>query len=156
MTEIPSQLTKLNNLDEATAYVIQRTARLLRFYLVQIFQASDYPLSPEQWFLLFRLYEEDGVPQKQLAHKDLGDHPNVTRLLDGLMKYGLVERRRDAEDRRQVLVYLTAVGHKFMTDFLPKIVEERHRIFAGFSDDEINTLTHLLNRVEGNVSMALK
>lgn len=149
---LPSQLTQLNSLDEATAYVVQRTARLLRFYLVQIFQESDYPLSPEQWFLLFRLYEEDGVPQKQLANKDLSDHPNVTRLLDGLMKFGLIERRRDDEDRRQVLVYLTAVGQQFMTDFLPTVVEERAKLFAGFSGEELDTLTSLLNRLENNVS----
>ena len=41
--------------------------------------------------------------------------PSMTRLIDRLEERGLIERRRDDEDRRKVLATITAVGRRLVS-----------------------------------------
>jgi len=109
------------------------------------------PISPEQWFLLFRLYERPGQAQSDLADRDLQDHPNITRLVDALEQRALVERTPDPDDRRRSLVSLTAAGRQLMESLLPQVVAERRRIFRGLSATELETLVTLLHTIERNL-----
>jgi DNA-binding MarR family transcriptional regulator len=140
-----------SSLDTAVAYVIQRNSRLLRFHLAKFFQRVGAPISPEQWFLLFRLYERPGQAQSDLADRDLQDHPNITRLVDALEQRALVERTPDPDDRRRSLVSLTAAGQQLMESLLPQVVAERQRIFQGLSSTELETLVTLLHTIERNL-----
>ena len=141
----------LGSLDNATAYVIQRTARLLRFHLIKFFRDKGVDITPEQWFILFRLYEKDGQSQGQLADKDLNDHPNITRLLDALEKRGFVSRTADPQDRRKHLIYLTEHGRDFMEDLFPEVIATRQQIFNGLTQEDIDTLKATLAIIEQNV-----
>ncbi|NJK81577.1 MAG: MarR family transcriptional regulator [Chloroflexaceae bacterium] len=138
------------NLDKVVAYVIYRTSRILRFRLVKFFQEQGINISPEQWFILVRLFQQAGQSQGELADRDLNDHPNITRLLDALERAELIERRSDPNDRRRTLVYLSAQGTRMMEQLLPLVFEERKRLFDGFSNTEIATLIQMLNRIEHN------
>ena len=140
-----------NSLDNATAYKLYRTARLLRFHLNKFFQQVGVDLTLEQWFILFRLYEKDGRSQGELADKDLQDHPNVTRILDTLQKNKWVQRAPDPNDRRRHLVYLTDAGRVLMADMLPQVVAERQRIFANISNEEVEAFTNTLQKIERNL-----
>lgn len=139
------------SIKNATAYVIEHTARLLRFHLNTQLKEWGYDVTREQWFLLFKLYEHDGCAQGDLADAALQDHPNITRQLDALEKRGYVERKDDPEDRRRHLIYLTADGHAFMETVIPKAIETRKRVFAGISQEEIDLLKDILQRIETNL-----
>lgn len=141
-------------LDHATAYIIYRSARLLRYHLNSFLQRAEVNISVEQWFILFRLHEQDGRSQSELADQKLGDYPNITRLVDGLQKRGLVSRQRDAQDRRKQLIYLTSAGQELLSILLPLVVEERKKVFAGISDEEIAQLADVLKRIENNLFAA--
>lgn len=47
--------------------------------------------------------------------------PAITRALDTLGRLGLLKRRRDEEDRRNVLVQRTVKGSVFLSDFGERI-----------------------------------
>ena len=140
-----------SSIDNATAYKIQRTARLLRYSLNRFFQQLDLVISQEQWFILFRLYEKQGQSQRELADKDLNDHPNITRLIDALVRQGYVRREADPRDRRRSLIYLTAEGETLMESLKPKIIETRRQVFAGVSAEEIEVLEQILQKIEVNM-----
>lgn len=147
----PDYIHDTSSLDTAMAYILQRTSRLLRVHLVKFFQRLEVPLSPEQWFLLFRLYERAEQAQSELADRDLHDHPNITRLIDALEQRALVQRAPDPTDRRRSLVSLTPAGQELIGNLLPQVVAERARIFRGLAPAELATLAALLRKIEHNL-----
>jgi MarR family transcriptional regulator, transcriptional regulator for hemolysin len=146
----PRQI-RTNNIDQATAYLIHRMARLLRVHLIQFFEREGLEITPEQMFILFKLYEKEGQPQAELADKALNDHPNVTRLLDALEKHSLIARRADPEDRRKSLIFLTEESQALMARLLPLAIEERRRLFKGITQQELDLFENVLKRVEQNI-----
>lgn len=92
-----------------------QTARLLATIsprLNRIFRGRIRPaagLSMPQ-FIALRALRHGPLSAGQLAQRFGVSRPTVTRMVDGLVKKGLVERHVDAGDRRVALTSLTAEG----------------------------------------------
>jgi DNA-binding MarR family transcriptional regulator len=85
-----------------------------------------------------------GVPSQQIADDMVTRHPDITRLIDRLETDGLVERDRDPDDRRRVIVRLTSAG-RAKVDALDAPLRELHlRQFAGLSREDLHDLNRLL------------
>ncbi len=139
------------SLDASPSYKLYRTARLVRSDLNRLFQGLEKAITPEQWVLLFRLNETDGQTQGELSDRFFKDPPNITRMLDALVKHRFVVRVPDAKDRRRFLVYLTHDGRNFIDKTLPSVVEKRRHVFHGFSTGDIEQFISYLNQVEQNI-----
>ncbi len=138
-------------LDDALAFIMYRTARLLRYSLLQNFKRFGFEITPEQWFVLYRLWEKDGRPQSELGDKELDDRPNITRIIDSLEKNGLVQRTADPDDRRKFKVVLTEKGEGFLKEMRTEIPKERERIFHGVSVKDRQLLKSILQTVQSNI-----
>jgi DNA-binding MarR family transcriptional regulator len=139
------------SLDASPSYRLYRTARLIRSDLNQVFQSLGTVITPEQWVLLFRLNEKDGQSQLDLSDRFFKDPPNITRMLDALVKHRFVVRVLDTKDRRKFLVFLTHDGRNFIEKTLPVVVEKRRQVFDGFSSGDIEQFTVYLNQIENNI-----
>ncbi len=64
------------------------------------------------YITLMALWEKDGINVKELGKKLYLDSGTLTPLLKKLESLGYVERRRDPEDERNMLIYLTKSGKK--------------------------------------------
>ena len=71
---------------------------------------DEIGLTYPQYLAMLALWEEDGVTVSALGNRLYLDSGTLTPLLKRLEKAGLIERERNAEDERQVLVRLTAAG----------------------------------------------
>ncbi len=80
-----------------------------RFYKPRL---SALGLTYPQYLVLLVLWEGDGLTVKALGERLYLDSGTVTPLLKRLEARGLLERRRDEEDERQVLVFLTPAGRE--------------------------------------------
>jgi DNA-binding MarR family transcriptional regulator len=142
----------LTPLDDALAYRLQRVARRLRYDLAaKLVLWSDTDLTPEQYFTLYRLGHGGPLPMQALADPVLEDHPNVSRVVAGLQRRGLVTRARDARDRRIQRVTLTAKGKALVERLHPKVQAERRRLFSGWPADELQAWAAGLARLEALV-----
>lgn len=139
------------SLDESPSYQLYRTARLIRSDLNQLFKSLEPVITPEQWVLLFRLNEKDGQSQREISDKFFNDPPNITRMLDALVKHRFVVRILDTKDRRRFLICLTHDGRNFVEKTLPLIVERRRQAFRGFSSGNIQQFMSYLSRIEHNI-----
>ena len=70
--------------------------------------------------------------------------PDVTRLVDRLETQGLVERDRDSEDRRVVLVRLTRKGSKMLASIDAPLADLHKASMAHMTKAELKALSKLL------------
>jgi MarR family transcriptional regulator for hemolysin len=139
------------NLDASPSYRLYRTARVVRSDLNRLLRSLEPAITPEQWVLLFRLNEKDGQSQSEVSGSFFDDPPNITRILDSLVKHRFVVRVPDGNDRRRFLIYLTHDGRIFIEKTQPLIVKKRKRVFRGFSDSDIDQFISYLDQVESNI-----
>ncbi len=142
----------LGPLEEATAYQIYRLARLMRQNLKKALKAGGLDVTAEQYFLLYRLLQKDGVAQSELADRVLKDYPNLTRHIDSLEKKGLVVRQSDPADRRKYLINLTDIGRQQMDLAVPIIQEERERLFGDYDEKSLHQFHSFLRELQAKVT----
>ncbi len=148
-----SQYSKLKFILEARAIYIEEeslgfivyTADLrMKQYLNR--KIKLFKITPEQWMILSRLYEEDGISQKELSEKTLKDQAALTRTLDRMEKKELIKRKVSPKDRRSFLVYLTDAGQTMRGQIGPIAVESVEKAAKGLTEEEVKTLKSLLKR----------
>jgi len=69
-----------------------------------------------QWIVLFRLRDQEGLSQVDLADVLELQPISLVRLLDRLVEHGLVERKHDPRDRRANRLFLTPAGRQLADD----------------------------------------
>jgi len=144
-------VTATIDISDSIAYRIYRAQRLLRRHLFHLVAKAGEELTPEQWFVLNKLRLDDGQAQVELGAAIFADRPNITRIVTGLERRGLIDRRRDPSDGRRMLVHLTPEGrsvHDRVADVVPAA---RDALFAGIPEDEMATAAAVLGRIEANI-----
>lgn len=77
--------------------------------------AREYGLNPQQYQLMLALKglpDEHAATIGEIAERLQIQHHSTVELADRLSAKGLVRRKRDSQDRRQVLLELTSKGEK--------------------------------------------
>lgn len=141
-----------NNTFEAATALIYRVGRLLRFRVAKFLKRNASDMTPEQWGLLLQLASMEGCMQGELADPVLGDHPNVTRMLDQLGKRGLVQRRQSPDDRRSHSVRLTDKGRESLNVLRPRLAKEKNCFYSGLTEHDLAELHRILLVIEKNLT----
>lgn len=115
-------------------------------------QLKHLDMTSEQWVVLARLWEEDGLNQKELAEKTLKDQANTTRILDKVVKKGWVQRLDAIDDRRAYVIYLTDEGKHVVQTTYPLVAKVKEKLAKGLSSEEINMLIALLDKLSMNMN----
>ena len=90
------------------------SSRLLRNYIDH--RAKESGTTRAQWIVLFRLRQQEGLSQVDLADVLELQPISLVRLLDRLVEHGLLERRPDPRDRRANRLFLTPSGRQLVDD----------------------------------------
>jgi DNA-binding MarR family transcriptional regulator len=93
-------------------------------------------LHPYHHAILIALAEGSAETQGSIADALGYDRGQLVGLLDELEKRGLVERRRDPEDRRRHLVTLTAEGKRTLARLRAVAQQSEDNFLDPLSDDE--------------------
>ena len=92
---------------------------------------ADLGLKPRQLRLLVLVDRAPGLNQRGLARQLEVDAGNLISILDGLEADGLLQRTRDAKDRRQRLVGLTPKGRRVLAAAQEATAAVEAEVFAG-------------------------
>lgn len=103
------------------------------------------------WLVLNTLSGSEGVTQTHLADSINIETPTLTRHLDRLERYGLIERRRDAEDRRVTRIYMSPAGRCLHHELYAVVQRFESNLSRGLTAKQIAELNQLLNQIKGNV-----
>jgi DNA-binding MarR family transcriptional regulator len=104
-------------------------------------------LSLAQYQLLEALHGATDLPVSDLAASAGIAPPTATRMLDGLVRDGIVERTPAEHDRRVVLVSLTAAGREAVHAAAERVAAARARVRDQLTPAEQEQAAALLRRL---------
>ena len=136
--------------DDAPAYLVQRTARLLRVLFLKVVDTAETGVTPEMWLVLSRLLARDGQSQTEIGEALFRDRPNTSRILNGLEQRGFVVREPDPEDRRRTRIRITDDGREFVALRAPLAIEVRDRLYEGIRKKRLKALRDTIREIESN------
>ncbi|MDH5655472.1 MAG: MarR family transcriptional regulator [Spirochaetia bacterium] len=140
-------MVKWKEVTHSVGYKIYKTNGLLRNLFQKTIHESGSDLTPEQWGIINYLKFNPGVTQTKIVQVSGRDQTSITRMLDGLQKKKLIERKKDDDDRRVFRIYLTVSGKKMYNLILPYSKKYNDRLNGMFSEAERKKLFELLDRL---------
>ncbi len=147
-----NNLPKLNT--EQSVPYLPSVGRLLGFSSKNCNKLAEKMLVPSgltlrQWILLTALWRADGQTVGELAVYYRASEPSASNLIARMEKKGLLIRKHDKKDRRQVKVFLTKKGTSLahMIDFYSDVNEA---LFNDFSEVEKEQFMKMLGRIIDN------
>jgi DNA-binding MarR family transcriptional regulator len=143
-TEIPTDCLPAE-LVASTGFLLARLGVSLKMETMDEFERQGF--SAYQYSILALL--EEGARTTQAAIADLlqFDPSQLVSYLDGLEEHGLIERRRDPNDRRRQMVSLTPAGKRQLAEFRKLVRKIEDEFLAALDEDERAGLHDLLLRI---------
>ncbi len=118
------------------------------------FRAAGLEITIEQWSILYHLWKEDGQNQQQLCDKTFRDKPSITRLIDNLVKLGLVERKVSETDKRVNYIFLSNIAKNLQDQTIEIANQTMDEALVGITKNEIETVKNVLQKVYDNLNNA--
>lgn len=141
-----------NNPEWGLGYSINHLVTKVRLAVLQGLRARGYDdLTLEQYELLFVLFLNNGVYQRQLSKLLLKDRANITRILNMLEKKKLVIRKSSQNNKKIQEVYITELGKQLVYQAAPVKNSTAEKFWAGFTEEELAELKRLIDKVHANL-----
>ncbi len=115
----------------------------------------DYQLdeiNPAQGRILFVLWREDGISIQELAKKTGLGKSTLTSMLDRLEHSGYLTRTLSTEDRRKILLHLTAKNKPLQAIYTQVSTEMNELFYQGFTTVEIEMFELYLRHILTNLT----
>lgn len=138
-------------LDQSAGYLINMTALLLKREFSSAIKKHNIDVTPEQWAILNRLNEKEGLTQKEVAKLTFKDNANITRMVDKLEKKGLVIRHADANDRRSWNLSITQKGIEIRDLVEPLAINILNKISKGITENEMHFYNNISKKIIDNL-----
>lgn len=125
------------------------SSRLLRNFIDH--RAKSRGTTRAQWIVLFRLREQEGLSQVDLADVLELQPISLVRLLDRLVEHGLLERRHDPKDRRANRLFLTAKGRQLVDNLDGLRDAIATDVMRDLSEETVKTTLHALRDIKDRI-----
>lgn len=110
---------------------------------------KPFDLSMQQFNVLRILRGQDGKPANlsTVQERMVDKNSNTTRLIDKLIKKGLVRRQVCKENRRKIEIFITDTGLALLKELDPVTESNNKAVLNNLSESELHTLNSLLNKI---------
>ncbi|MFJ7650037.1 MarR family winged helix-turn-helix transcriptional regulator [Lysinibacillus sp. NPDC097279] len=108
-------------------------------------------ISASRYELLYQLYEADEINQSTLQKAVNIDSGAITRHLKQLEANGMVTRRRNPTDNREIFVRLTDEGRKQIVGYKKEKILFVNQMLHDFNSEELEALSKMLSRMQNNI-----
>ncbi len=118
--------------------------------------AAGYQGTMAMGFILLTINEQYGTPVTKIAPR-MGMKPNsLSRVLNSMEEKGLIFRKKDEKDRRQVYICLTETGRDMRRVALDAVFKLNHAIIKDLSPDKVEIFFEVMDQVPKAVEQMRK
>ncbi|MEY4504542.1 MAG: hypothetical protein RL154_838 [Pseudomonadota bacterium] len=136
-------------LDSFAGFVINKTALAMKNEFEKNLKETD--ITAVQFGILKRLWECDGLNQKELADRTFKTTAEIKHLIDKLEKKGFVTREVNFKDKREYKIKLTQKGLEIQHATMPIVYTTLNKSLNGITEDEVALLMNICNRIFKNL-----
>lgn len=111
-----------------------------------------FGLTHAQFDIIATLGNTPGMTYKELGERTLITKGTLTGVIERLEQKGIVERERNADDKRSYFVRLTAQGDALFQKAFPAVVLHGKQLFADYGDDDFEQLDQALGRLRARIA----
>ncbi len=135
------------SVEEEAILSIARTAALLEHAGAEALKPFDLTITQYNVLRILRGAGDAGLCRNEVGERLVTQVPDVTRLLDRMETSGLINRRRNGEDRRFVATYITDKGLKLLEKIDRELPAIHARQLGHLSQKRLRELIDLLEEV---------
>lgn len=139
------------NYTDIPFFRINRLSFSLRKELARRFTQAGHAISPEEWAVLLVLWSGEPRTPGSLSDESFRDPTTVTRLIDRMVKKGLVARSENPDDRRRSDISLTPLGHEMEGVLVPIAFGMIAQATDGVSPEDLDAVHRTLGRIQENL-----
>jgi DNA-binding MarR family transcriptional regulator len=136
-----------NELVSSPVFLLKRLGGAAKELSLEAYEAVG--IHPFHYAVLATIAEGERETQGEIADALGYDRGQLVGILDELEQHGLVERRRDQEDRRRHIVQMTPAGQKALTKMRKLSRQVDDEFLAVLSESERDQLLALLSALAG-------
>jgi DNA-binding MarR family transcriptional regulator len=140
------------SIDDSLGFWVYRMHTQSVAVLKKAFQDAGHDITPEQWGLMVRLQENQGINQSKLGEKAYKDRHNATRIIRQLEKRGFIERRPDETDKRAYNLFITDTGQAVQEELVQIVMNHYSAAFKGVTGNDLKTMRRILEHIVNNLS----
>jgi len=112
---------------------------------------KEFDLTKGQYLYLVRICENPGIIQEKLAEMIKVDRTTAARAIKKLEMSGFIEKKDDQQNKKINRLFPTERGASVYPNIKRENEYSNSVALEGFSEGEIETLVHLLQRARRNV-----
>jgi DNA-binding MarR family transcriptional regulator len=118
-----------------------------KWYIKKVLGESNLQTSDEFSFLI-TLMTYDSLTKSELITKQVMEKTSGTEVIRRLIKRGLIVESADENDKRSIRVSITNSGREEIFKILPLMSKVSEIVVGNLSNEEINTLSYLLKKLD--------
>jgi DNA-binding MarR family transcriptional regulator len=142
---IPSKFEK------SIAPWIGKTEKLMNMFMRDSFAKAGVEITKEQFILLAKLEQQDGIKQKDLAYITERNKGSLARLINTMEKKNYVARIPSEVDKRINCIYLTRHGRETFEKIQPIVWNCINKMQQGVTQEEIDTAINIIKKMQLNI-----
>jgi len=139
------------NLETNINHRLATVAMLLKREAFRVISEKNLNITPEQWVVLYYLWEEDGLSIGNLVKRSKKDFANISRIVEKLIASGYVEKKRSPEDGRSFHIYLLPKAFLIRNEVQKCWQELSDMLADNMSEQEKSSFLKILDKIEDNL-----
>lgn len=139
----------MNKFEKPMGKKICDTGRNIKRFLS--YHLDEYSLGDGQFGILYEIAGNEGISQEQISKNRNVDKATIAKAVKKLIDNDYIYRVKDKQDKRAYCLYCTEKGIKFIPEIKRIIILENATVTKGFTQEEVDLLSHLLERVTTNI-----
>jgi DNA-binding MarR family transcriptional regulator len=118
-----------------------------KWYIKKVLRESHLQ-TPDEFSFLITLMTYDSLSKSELITKQVMEKTSGSEVIRRLIKRGLIVESADEDDKRSVRVSITRSGREEILKILPLMSKVSNIVVGNLSNEEINTLSYLLKKLD--------